>query len=363
MTPSECETLLELVHRYSPSGQEAAAVDYLVGRMKALGFTRTFRDETGNAVGVMGDGPRQIVLLGHIDTVPGEIPVRVEGEILYGRGSVDAKGPLAAFVDAVAAVGPVTGWQFVVVGAVDEERDSSGARHIVGRGVYHPEFAVIGEPNRWERVALGYKGSAWAEVTITCPQTHTASGQQTAAEAAVAFWLAVKNYAETFNADKPRAFDQLLPTLRTIAAEEDAFTQTARLRIGCRLPVDVTPEGWYAFLREKTSEVSTEVFSVSIAPIGHPIPAWRGERSNPLVHAFLGAIRAAGGNPGFVFKTGTADVNLVVPVWNCPAVVYGPGDSSLDHTPREHLELREYRQAVQVLCQTLIRLTGHTVRR
>src|SRR5512136_2453294 len=120
--------------------------------MEMLGFTRAFSDEAGNAVGVMGEGPRQIVLLGHIDTVPGEIPVRVECDLLHGRGSVDAKGPLASFVDGVAAVGSVPGWQFVVVGAVDEEGDSRGAWHVVKQ--YHPTFAVVGEPSRWDRVAI-----------------------------------------------------------------------------------------------------------------------------------------------------------------------------------------------------------------
>ena len=382
-------TLIELVRRYSPSGQEQAAVDYLLGRMAELGFTRTYRDEVGNAVGVMGKGPRQIVLLGHIDTVPGEIPVSLapltstppaplplsqwergrgvadrpggggEGSegVLHGRGSVDAKGPLAAFVDAVAAVGAVDGWQLVVIGAVDEERDSTGARHLAASGAYRPEYAIIGEPNRWERVALGYKGTAWAEVTVTCPQAHTASGQQTAAEAAVTFWLAVKAHAGAFNTGKPRPFDQLLPTLRGIQSGEDGFSQWARLRIGCRLPVEVGPEAWYAVLREQTSEV-LKTSEVSINPLGHPVPAWRGERNTPLVRAFLGAIRAAGGKPGFVRKTGTADVNIVAPAWKCPAVVYGPGDSALDHTPREHISLAEYARAVEVLVHVLRRLTG-----
>ena len=46
-------------------------------------------------------------------------------------------------------------------------------------------------------------------------------------------------------------------------------------------------------------------------------------------------------------------MNVVAPVWKCPIVAYGPGDSSLDHTPNEHLELDEYWKAVNVLEQTL----------
>ncbi|MBV5347232.1 M20/M25/M40 family metallo-hydrolase, partial [bacterium] len=156
---SDFETLVGLVSQYSPSGQERGAVEWLVTRMKSLGYDDAFVDEAGNAVGVMGNGSKQVVLLGHIDTVPGEIPVRVDDGILYGRGSVDAKGPLASFVDAVAKVGAKDGWQFVVIGAVEEERNSEGARFVATQ--YKPDFAIIGEPNQWDRMALGYKGSAW----------------------------------------------------------------------------------------------------------------------------------------------------------------------------------------------------------
>ncbi|HQV95841.1 MAG TPA: M20/M25/M40 family metallo-hydrolase, partial [Anaerolineales bacterium] len=72
--------------------------------------------------------------------------------------------------------------------------------------------------------------------------------------------------------------------------------------------------------------------------------------------SFLSGIRSQGGEPRFVYKTGTADLNIVAPVWKCPAVVYGPGDSSLDHTPNEHIELEEYAKAATVLTDTLLKL-------
>jgi LysW-gamma-L-lysine carboxypeptidase len=57
--------------------------------------------------------------------------------------------------------------------------------------------------------------------------------------------------------------------------------------------------------------------------------------------------------PGFLVKTGTSDMNVVGPLWQCPIVAYGPGDSALDHTPVEHLSLDEYWRAVEVLDATL----------
>jgi len=341
------DTLIGLVSQYSPSGQERGAVEWLVARMKILSFDDAFVDKAGNAVGVMGSGPKQVVLLGHIDTVPGEIPVRVDDGVLYGRGSVDAKGPLSCFTDAVAQVSAVDGWQFVVIGAVEEERDSDGARFVVDR--YEPDFAIIGEPNRWDRVALGYKGSAWADVTVRRQQTHTASGEQTAAEAAVDAWLVVKTFAESFNAGKEKAFDKLLPTLRGMESGQDGFEQWARLSIGVRLPVEMSPEQWYAKLGEIISDAK-------VARVGYPVSAWACEKNSQLVRAFLTGIRATGGTPSFVYKTGTADLNIVAPIWQCPAVVYGPGDSALDHTPNERLKLDEYQKAVETLTTVLRRL-------
>jgi len=55
-------------------------------------------------------------------------------------------------------------------------------------------------------------------------------------------------------------------------------------------------------------------------------------------------------------KTGTSDMNVVGPVWHCPIVAYGPGDSNLDHTPHEHILIEEYGRAIAVLTRVLVAL-------
>ena len=351
MRNSTHETLIDLVSQYSPSGQERGAVEWLVARMKSLEYDNAYMDEAGNAVGVMGQGRKQVILLGHIDTVPGEIPVRFENigatgqsPLLYGRGSVDAKGPLACFVDAVAQVRAVQGWQFVVIGAVEEERDSEGARYVATQ--YRPDFAIIGEPNHWDCVALGYKGSAWANVIVRRGQAHTAGGEQSAAEAAVDIWLKIKSCVQSFNTDKQKVFDKLLLTLRGMDSGSNDFEQWAHLKVGVRLPVDVSPDDWYGKLGEMAEDAKVE-------RTGFAIPAWRCEKNTQLVRAFLKGIRSRDGEPRFIYKTGTADLNIVVPVWKCPSLVYGPGDSALDHTPNEHIELEEYEKSIDVLSEAL----------
>jgi LysW-gamma-L-lysine carboxypeptidase len=341
---NDAHTLIRLVEHYSPSGSEQVAVNWLVECMELLGYAETFIDGAGNAVGKIGTGSKQVLLLGHIDTVPGEIPVRVEGGTLYGRGCVDAKGALACFVDAVAEVGAVDGWQFIIIGAVDEERDSVGARYVVDR--YAPDFVIVGEPSHWDRISLGYKGSARANLSIMRQQAHTASGELTACEKAVDVWLAIKGFAEVFNQGKVRAFDKLLLSLQSFESGSDEFHLWARLGFTARLPLEISPDQWY----QRLAGIAVDA---RIEPTGYPVPAWQCQKNTPLVRALLGGIRSQGGTPSFVYKTGTADLNIVAPAWGCPAVVYGPGDSRFDHTPDEQIGLEEYKQAVRALSTAL----------
>lgn len=133
---------------------------------------------------------------------------------------------------------------------------------------------------------------------------------------------------------------------------DDRFEAWATLRLGVRLPLGFSPDDWYARLMRLASKEE-------VRPVGSPVSAYRANKNSPLVRAFLHAIRANGGSPGFVLKTGTADLNIVASRWDCPALAYGPGDSALDHTPQEHLSLSEYLRAVDVIEEVLRTLTDH----
>lgn len=338
----ECALLEGLLQHYSPTGHEAKAVSYLVKQMQSQGFT-TAIDKAGNAIGSLGSGPNEIVLLGHIDTVPGCIDVRRQGDVLWGRGAVDAKAPLACFVSAVARVNVSSDWKVTVIGAVGEEGDSHGAKFIIDR--YSPKMVVIGEPSGWQRITLGYKGSTWLEYQVKKPVTHSASGKGTACETAIAFWNSLLQAAQTYNLERPKTFDQITPTLRDMSSTRDAFCEAARLKIGIRIPAEITLQGITAMCSQLAQGAEIKMLD--------GIPAYRSPKNTPLVRAFLAAIRKSAGQPGFVLKTGTSDMNLVAPVWNCPILAYGPGDSDLDHTQDEHVLLSEYRTSINILSDAL----------
>lgn len=333
--------LQELVAISSVSRDERAAVTFLVVQMAALGFTASI-DGAGNAVGWIGAGRPETVLLGHIDTVPGAIPVRQESGRLYGRGAVDAKGSLAAFVIAAArlqAQGRLNG-RIVVIGCVEEEVASSrGAHYVVDR--YRPDQCIVGEPSGWNRVTLGYKGSLRLTCRAAGPCTHSAHDHRTAPERMSAFWQQIAAYAAAFNAERERAFDQLLPKLLSINSGSDGLSEWAVAEISIRLPLDVLPDELAALVQGFDPQVQVAIQGA--------VPAFQAARSSPLVRALTRAIRQQSPQPGLVLKTGTADMNIVGPAWRCPIVAYGPGDAALDHTPDEHIVLDEYLLAIRVL--------------
>jgi LysW-gamma-L-lysine carboxypeptidase len=344
----DVDLLRRLVEIPSLSDHEGPAVAELCRQMEARGF-RAHIDAAGNAIGTIGSGVRQVVLLGHIDTVPGHIPVRIENGELWGRGAVDAKGPLCTFVAAAAAAAPDLNTTVTVIGAVGEERlGSPGARAVATWDA--PDYCVIGEPSGWDAVCLGYRGTIGFHYLLRQPSRHTAGPGESAGEQAIAFWNALVAELDTMNAASGAStgFTTIAPALREMHAGGNGLEDEAVMSIGLRLPPGVDTDLLQRRLRELAAPASIEVDGVQ--------PGFRSPKQTPLVPPFLRAIRAAGGSPRFTLKLGTSDMTVVGPVWNCPMVTYGPGDASLDHTPEERIALDQYARAIRVLRDVLVSL-------
>jgi LysW-gamma-L-lysine carboxypeptidase len=136
-------------------------------------------------------------------------------------------------------------------------------------------------------------------------------------------------------------FERLDPSLRRMCSGGDDFSERVEATVALRLPLGLDTEALKEAIRGLAREARL-TFYAGEAPFRVP-------KNTPLARAFLAAIREHGGQPRFVLKSGTSDMNVVGPIWGCPIVAYGPGDSSLDHTPREHLSLTEYEKAIKVL--------------
>ncbi|PSP15686.1 acetyl-lysine deacetylase [Halobacteriales archaeon QH_10_67_13] len=324
------ELLVELVETPSVSGEEAACADRLVEYFRANG-REAWLDSAGN---VRAPGDDELLLTSHLDTVPGEIPVRVEDGTLWGRGSVDAKGSLAAL--AVAAVR--SGATFA--GVVDEERRSRGARHLVADRP-SPGAVINGEPSGWDGLTLGYRGLLAGTYVGTSESGHSSRPENNAIQDAFAWWTRVEAALE--RDEWHSAFERVTP--KPVAVEggptPDGLSVEATVDVEFRVPPDRTA----ADVRELADgclEAGTVNWQDAVEPV------LKSPRT-PVARAFRAAIRAADGEPRMLRKTGTSDMNVYAEAWGCPIVSYGPGDSGLDHAPDERLPLAAFDRAVGVL--------------
>ncbi len=328
----------------SVSGSEEEVAAHLVSQMSS--FAReAFVDGAGNAVAHVGHGPFNVTFLGHIDTVPGEIPVETKEGKLYGRGSVDAKGPFCTAVAAASLLSEevLEKLTLTLIGAVEEEVASSKGARFALQNYPKPDLLIIGEPSGWDAVTLGYKGRLVLKIKVEKENFHSAGEGTTAAEDLVVCWQQVKTWADEFNAEVKGIFDQVQVALQSISSESDGLEQRARGVVGLRLPPALPPQE----AKERLAHLLAES-RADLTFLGSEIP-YRSPKDTPLTRAFRTAIRSREGKPRLKLKTGTSDMNVVAPRWDVPMLAYGPGDSALDHTPYEHLSLGEYERAIGVL--------------
>jgi len=351
MTASEVETadltearglLVDLVSIPSPSGEEEAAAQRLVDFFEAHD-REAWTDEVGNVHAPADDA---VLLTSHIDTVPGDIPVEIreaeDGKELWGRGSVDATGPLAAM--AVAAV--ETGVSFL--GVVGEEVDSRGSRHVVENGRPEPGAVVNGEPSGWTGITLGYRGLLAGTYVATRESGHTSRPENNAIQDAMDWWRRVE---EEFDPDEYLpVFERVTckPTKFEGGPSADGLSVEATMEVQFRVPP--------AYTVDDVREMADGQLDIGTVHWYDRVPPVMQSPRTDAARAFRAAIRGAGGDPRLLRKTGTADMNVFAAVWDCPMVTYGPGDSDLDHAPNEHLPLDEYDRSIEVLIDACQRL-------
>jgi LysW-gamma-L-lysine carboxypeptidase len=131
------------------------------------------------------------------------------------------------------------------------------------------------------------------------------------------------------------------------------------MHIDIRIPPTFTPGQIFNEIRIKTKQYQDSnpkvTVKLAIEDSNEPFEA---SKTSPLVRALSVSIRKVRNkHPTLLRKTGTGDMNILGHALNVPIVTYGPGDSHLDHTKDEHIELKEYLDSIQVLKETILRLS------
>ena len=355
------DLLTRMIKIYSPSGNEEEISLFLADELTKLGF-RVHRDEFGNLIGEVGEGSPVVLLCGHMDTVEGEIPVRVEDGQLYGRGSVDAKGPLAAMIVAASKfVKDSFAGKILVVGVVDEEKGGTGIQHFVEEGI-QPDYAIFGEPSGLEKVVFGYKGILTVKITVETPSGHSAAPWlfDNAIEKAIEFWKQINRLHLREEKLKSRFYSitSCLTGIKGGNSSASFIPSHCEILIQLRIPPQLTPEQVFKEVKRKIDRYKATNQKVTVSvEIVDVAKAFEADRRSVIVRALAWGIRKTTLNyASFSRKTGTGDMNVLGNTLKIPVVTYGPGDSKLDHTPNEHIGIQEYLDSIEVLKKTLTKL-------
>ncbi len=362
MSDQAVQLLTNLLGIYSPSGKEEVISAFLVEEMTKIGF-KVRKDGIGNVIGEIGEGEPTILLCGHMDTVAGHIPLRVEDGKIYARGAVDAKGPLAAMVTAAAAVvqEPEFHAKIVVASVVEEEATSRGVKHLIKDGI-SADYAIFGEPSGVGNITIGYKGNLHIKVTCKTETGHSSTPwlYENALEKGFELWQQINDSLPPVETQQS-PFYAVTACLTKVSGgrANSVIPFESEIHIDLRVPPQFTAEQVFNNAKKVIEEYDAANPKVKVnVSIEDSNEAFEVDKSSPLVKALSSSIRKVRGKPAMLLrKTGTGDMNILGRAMNAPIVTYGPGDSHLDHTKDEHIVISEYLDGIQVYKETLLKLT------
>jgi putative selenium metabolism hydrolase len=368
------EFAFELVRTPSPSAHEGDVAARVRAEMERLGYTVEV-DELGDVVGTLDAGPGPCVLFdAHMDTVgvtdPSAWSVDPAGELrdgrLYGRGSTDMKGPLAALVHGAAAAG-LRGGRVVVSASIAEEMIEGVATVAVARRA-RPDVAVICEPSS-RRVIIGQRGRAELIVEVDGRPSHSSrpdlgvnavEAMADALRAARALELPSHPalgqaiLVPTDVISRPYPALSVLPDRCTVTFDRRTLPgereQDVLQPLRAALAAAVEPHG--ATARVEIGVDRFDAYTGTRVEAPNFAPAWYTGADAPVARAALAALGAEAGH--WVFCTngsGTAALGI-------PTIGYGPGDETLAHRIDEHIELEELHAGARGYAELAAALTA-----
>ena len=322
---NEVKMLKRALEIYSPTGKEEKLADFLLDRAG----NNAKVDDIGNFIMSKGNGSRTLLLCSHMDTVTGKVPVRIDNRKIYGRGAVDAKASLISMFSSLSRVN-VKNIRVIFVGVVDEEGNSRGIKHLMQS--LSSDWAVFGEPSGINKITIGYKGSMRFNLRFYGESGHLANPTtENATEEALDFIQSLrKHYGEV--------------NYRNLTIRPSRI-QGLETECGALLDIRLPP----GMNEDDVLKI------IGKGKILEYTPPYEINPSNKIVVSMKKSIkRVTGERAGLVRKTGTGDMNIFSEVCqNC--ITYGPGDSRLDHTNNEHIDLDEFLSAIKIY-QEFIRI-------
>ena len=355
------EFLRKALEQYTPSRSEASLANLIKDKcVNELGFEQVHIDNVGNIIAVKGNGEPKILLCGHMDTVPGQIPVRIEDGFLYGRGASDAKAPLISMLLAAAEFPKQTG-TIIFAGVVDEEGNATGIKQLV-KGKLSVDYAIFGEPSGIENITIAYKGRL--AIRLTCDVGNSAHASapwlaKNSIEEIYDFWNAIKSEIEILHVKETRANSiSCSITEITGGSNHNVTPQTSRITIDIRIPTNTTCEKVLKLVDGVINKVAINKGIKAVYRIEDNTEPFEADLNSPLVRALSLSIQdIKKKRPILLRKTGTGDMNILGNALNVPVVTYGPGDPHASHTANERVQIEEYVSSIDVFVRALFHMS------
>ena len=354
--------LTEMLGIYTPSLQESPLSEYLAKRMKNdLGYNNVRIDEANNVIGEIGSGTPTILLSGHMDTVPGQQPVKIIKERIHGRGACDAKSSLAAMLIAGSDLETKSDIGKVVVAAVsDEEGNGLGTRTLIDSGMT-TDYAIFGEPSGIDNVTIGYKGRLGFTLTCGAPSLHASAPwiAKNAIESIYEVWGEIKGFvAEKTGSNNYSSVTASLTGIHG-GSSHNTTPERCKATVDMRIPPQQSASGIAKEVEKIVyrfqSDTNFPKIKLKMDDVTEPFET---DKRSILVRAIIrGVLQVRKKRPLLLRKTGTGDMNLLGHYLSIPVITYGPGDPHLSHTRKEFIEIDEYLSSIEVYKATVMNLT------
>lgn len=341
---------------YSPTSEESDFAKFLLDRMEGLGYSKVRADSAGNAIGEIGRGKTTLLLCGHMDTVPGRLPVKKDRSKVYGRGAADAKSPLCALLLAGAAAAD-TGVRVTFTGVTQEEGEGQGIERLMKSPTKY-DYAVFGEPSGAHKVTIGYRGRASVQVVVKTAGGHAGSAwaHRSAFDGFSDFLSKIRAYEQS-KAVEGNYFRSISITPTMVRAGE--FHNVVPGLCEATLDLRVPPQTKVADAVKDIAALADgpdDGTAIEVHP-GAATEAYEADPNSTLVRAFQRAILLRlQTKPALVRKTGTGDMNTFAHRRQIQCVTYGPGDSLTSHTDSEEVGIQDYLRSIEVLKEAIVQL-------
>ncbi len=362
--------LMELVRTPSHSGKEEQVIQVIKKEMERTGFDEVRIDGLGSIIGRIGSGPRLIAFDAHIDTVyPGDLaqwtfdpftPFVREGKV-WGRGTVDQKGGMAAMVYAAKMIKEMgLNEQFTIffTGTVMEE-DCDGLcwQYLIAEEKIRPELVVITEPTNMN-IYRGHRGRMEMEVEVRGVSCHGSAPERgdNAIYKAARIALEIEKLNGGLRSDPFLGKGSITVTeARSSSPSLCAVPDGAALHLDRRLTQGETKESAVAEVREAALRAGVTDAKVTVLTYAEPAytgkiyptekyyPTWALAESSPWLQQAAAAYEGLFGRAPLIDKwTFSTNGIAIAGMNNIPCLGLGPGNEIHAHAaneacPVEHL--------------------------